>query len=98
MKTGQQEFDKLCNGNWDLLLKIFHKIGGKPEERKKQYVALAELAKTKTLSPRQAEGILGRCSYQISMIDNPKQEPFSNSLRVETRNLELPKEQANGKP
>jgi hypothetical protein len=91
MKTGEQEYDRLCNENWNVLLKMFHKIDGD----KAQYEALKELAKTKTLSPRQVEGIHGRCDYKIRLINNPKEVPFSNSERKEER-LNLSKEQSNG--
>ena len=93
MKTGEQEYDRMCNENWNALLKMFHKIN----RDKSQYNSLKELAKTKTLTPRQSEGIQGRCDYQIHMIDNPKEIPFSNSERKEER-LNLSKEQSNGKP
>jgi hypothetical protein len=97
MKTGQQEYDKICNANWESLLKIFKAIDGDNPKAKKMYLDLKEVAKTKDLSPRQIEGMVARCDYQISFIENPDQEPFSNSQRMEKR-LNLPKEQANGKP
>jgi hypothetical protein len=97
MKQGQQEYDKLCNENWVLLLKIFHKVNGSDEQRKEQYNALKDLSKTKTLSPRQSEGITGRCDYRIHLIDNPNEEPFSNMEKPEKR-INLSKEQSNGKP
>jgi glutathione peroxidase-family protein len=97
MKTGQQEYDKLCNANWESLLKIFKAIDADSPKAKKMYLDLKEVAKTKDLSPRQLEGMIVRCNYQISLIENPKQEPFSNSQRMEKR-LNLPKEQSNDKP
>jgi len=96
MKTGQQEYDRICNENWVLLLKIYNNIKGTPEQRREQYVGLKELAKSKTLGARQSEGIEGRCVYQIHLIDNPTAIPFPNSERQETRNLQLSKEQSNG--
>ena len=96
IQNNQQEYEKMCNTNWDSLLKIFKNVSGKPEEQIEKYTALKELAKTKPLTPRQAEGISARCNYQIHLINNPKEKHFSNSERKEDRTLTLDKASSNG--
>lgn len=89
--------DDLENQNWQSILKIFHNIEKVDRSTaKSQYESLKELAKTKKLTPRQLEGIISRCDYRISLIDNPNQEPFSN-MDKEAKRLNLSKEQSNGK-
>jgi hypothetical protein len=88
--------DEAYNQNWVSLLNIFKKINRHEVGAKEKYLSLIELAKTKLLTPHQIDGILGRCQYQISLIDNPEQEPWSNMEKAEKR-LTLPKEQSNGK-
>lgn len=90
----KKELELLQAQNWTALLGLFQKI--ERDEREK-YVKLKELAKTKALTPNQMDGILARCDYRISLIDNPDKEPFANNERQEKR-LHLSKEQSNGKP
>lgn len=55
--------DSLVNTNWDALLKIFKAIIENPDEKtSEKLTSLKELAKTKTLTPRQYEGITERCN------------------------------------
>lgn len=89
--------EEQCNLKWQALLKIFKEINRFEEGAKESYQQLIELAKQDTdMTPRQTSGMVDRCLYQIQLIDNPKEEPFSNMERQETRNLTLPKEKANG--
>lgn len=85
-----------CNLKWQDLLKIFKGINRYDEGAKESYQQLIELAKQDTdMTPRQKEGIAARCEYQIHLIDNPNEEPFSNMEKEEKR-LNLSKEQSNG--
>ena len=96
-KTRLQAEDEICNKNWDALLKVFHGIGESTKDGKVQYLSLKEVAQTNKLSPRQLEGILERCDYQISLIDNPSQKPFSNMFKEDTRTVQVDKAKPNGK-
>lgn len=90
--------DKVFNDNWEMLLKLFHKIKRNDEGAKEKYESLIDLAKTIVLTPRQIEGISARCNYQIRLIGNPSEEPFSNSEKKENRNTyQLSNVESNGK-
>ena len=90
--------DEVYNGNWMALINLFKKINRFAEGAKEKFQSLIEMAKIKQLTPRQVEGIVARCQYQIHLIDNPTEEPFSNMEKEEKRSTyQLPKEQANGK-
>lgn len=86
-----------CNLKWQALIKMFKEINRFDKAAKESYQELIELAKQDTdMTPRQTEGIVARCAYQIHLIDNPNEEPFSNMEKEEKR-LNLSKEQSNGK-
>lgn len=86
-----------CNLKWQFLLKVFKSINRNDEGAKDKYLQLIEVAKKDTtMTPRQSNGIVERCFYQIQLIDNPSEEPWSNMEKKEKR-LNLSKEQANGK-
>lgn len=89
-----------CNLKWQFLLKVFKSISRNQSDAKEKYQQLIEVAKKdNAMTPRQSAGIVERCMYQIRLIDNPKEEPFSNMEKEERRNnLTLSKEQSNGKP
>ena len=72
--------DEICNPNWDSLLKMFHAIDNSDKNAIKAYTDLKELSKIKIMTERQHEGIIDRCNYQISLINNPVKE---NKQRVE---------------
>lgn len=61
--------DEMRNSKWDSMLKVFKKIidgNPKPESVKEDLMALSESAKnTGVLTPRQAEGIVDRCSNYL---------------------------------
>lgn len=72
--------ESVVNKNWDALLKIFHGIvENNPEDAKEQMLSLKELAKSKDLTPRQAEGIAARC-------DNFIKGEFGNTKTTENLN------------
>lgn len=90
--------DYVYEQNWKSLLKIFHNIDRFTEGAKEKLLSLIELAKTKHLHPRQMEGIVDRCKYQVRLIDNPEEKPFSNGERKEDRNsYQLSQSESNGK-
>lgn len=87
-----------CNLKWQDLLKRFKKINRNDKGAKEKYQELIEVSKQDIdMTPRQKEGIAARCEYQIHLIDNPNEEPFSNMEKPEKR-INLSKEQSNGKP
>ena len=94
--TKMQAEHKICNDNWDLLLGMFKVIyESNPSDAKSQYEALKELAKTKTLSQRQADGIMARC-------DNAMKGEYGNTKTAANFGHgsvapSITKEQSNGK-
>lgn len=55
-----------CNSNWDTMLKMFHGLVA-TKANKDEFQALIELAANAIMmTPRQREGIVGRCSNVIS--------------------------------
>lgn len=67
MKTGQQEYDKVVNSNWDILIGMFNEIiKTNPTDKKERCEKLKELARAKQLTPRQMEGIIDRCNNVIN--------------------------------
>lgn len=63
----QVNYDEM-NANWDMLLKVFHKIEMGAKGSKEQYESLIEMANIKPLIGRQREGILARCKHAIAGI------------------------------
>jgi len=79
--------DSIVNQNWDLLLKMFHKIISDNNDNKiKQLEVLKELTKTKPLTPRQMEGIIERCTNAIngSYGNTKKPEHYSQAHNFST--------------
>jgi hypothetical protein len=91
-------YDQECNNNWDSLLRVFHKIiESSINKRKAQYESLRDKAQNMSpLTPRQREGIIDRCDYQISLIDSPCLKPFANMF-TKKASFQLDKAQSNGK-
>jgi hypothetical protein len=88
-----------CNQKWDDLLKIFKSFDRYDVGAKEKYNQLIESAKSdNVMTMRQKEGIVERCKYQIHLIDNPNEEPFSNMEQKEKRNAyQLSNAQSSGK-
>lgn len=89
-----------CNLKWQSLLKSFKGINRKDSGAKEKYNQLIEVAKLdNVMTMAQKSGITGRCLYQIHLIDNPNEKPFSNMERKEDRNAyQLSNTESNGKP
>ena len=88
-----------CNLKWQALIKLFKGISRFQDGAKEEYEQLIEMAKLdKVLTPRQVAGIVDRCKYQIRLIENPSEIPFSNMEKLENRNTyQLSNTESNGK-
>lgn len=79
------EFERICNENWDSLLKVFKEILGSEDNSEKKidkFKELKDLAKETDLLPRQIEGIIDRCDYRIDLLSGNITVPFSNAERM----------------